>query len=155
MHAKVELPHLILSLDIKRSAPSITMVHVATNSSKESKREGIRDVLKSAPNAFPPKQTGLSTSTCVWGALGVASLGGVGSISSTKFTIAAVVGAFSDKCATSITALLASRETREEAIDMKTGTAMKTGTGRGADLTDENVPKLTKKPDPKMVQKWF
>ena len=32
------------------------MVHVATNSSKESKREGIRDVLKFAPNAFPQKQ---------------------------------------------------------------------------------------------------
>ena len=103
------------------------MVHVVTNSSKESKREGIRDVLKSAPNAFPPKQTGLSTSTCVWGALGVASLGGVGSIIGTKFMIAAVVGAFLDKCATSITVLLATRETREEAIDMKTGTAMKTG----------------------------
>ena len=103
------------------------MVHVVTNSSKESKREGIRDVLKFAPNAFPPKQTGLSTSTCVWG-LGVASLGGAGSISSTKFTIAAVVGAFSDECATSITVLLASKETKEEAIDMKTGTAMKIGT---------------------------
>ena len=104
------------------------MVHVVTNSSKESKREGIRDVLKFAPNAFPPKQTGLSTSTCVWGALGVASLGGVGSISSTKFMIAAVVGAFLDKCATSITVLLASRERRGEAIDMKTGTTTKTGT---------------------------
>ena len=103
------------------------MLRVAMNSSKESKKEGIRDVLKSAPNAFPPKQTELSTSTCVW-ELGVASLGGAESISNIKFTIAATAGTFSDECVTSIIVLLASREIREEVIDMKTGIAMKTGT---------------------------